>query len=276
MQEEIKRLEKITKDLRVLTFKMMKVAGSGHVGGSMSIAELIAVLYFNEMNINKSDPNDPDRDRFVLSKGHGGFTQYAALSMIGYIDEKELYRPYKVDSPIQGHPELGVFPGIDFGTGPLGQGISAAVGMAVGARIQKKDFRVYTIIGDGESHEGQVWEAAMSAAHYKLDNLVAFLDYNKLSLTGPIDSVMSLGDVPKKWESFGWHVMRINGHSVSEILESLKEAKEIKGKPVMIICDTVKGKGIAEYENQWNCHAVVLTEEQSDRYLHELENIKLD
>jgi len=252
-----KELERMANRLRIKVVKMMKKAGGGHIGGSMSIAEIISVLYFNELNINPKDPLDPNRDRFILSKGHACFTLYAALSEIGFITEDDLMTPYEVDSPIQAHPELGLCPGIDMGTGALGQGLSAGIGMALGARIKKRKYRVYVIVGDGEAMEGMVWEAAMATAKYKLDNLVAILDYNKLALSGTTQDVMPLEPIYDKWKSFGWHVIEADGHSVSEIMQALKTAKQIKGKPTIIIAHTVKGKMIKFCENKPECHAVI-------------------
>lgn len=275
MNDTRKRLEEIARELRIQVVKMMKVAGSGHAGGSMSVAEIVSVLYFHEMDINPNDPNDPDRDRFVLSKGHACFTVYAALAKIGYVAEEVLYKPYMVDSPVQAHPELGVFPGIDMGTGALGQGLSAGIGMALGARIQKRDFRVYVIVGDGESMEGQIWEAAMLASKYKLDRLTAFLDYNKFSLTGPVDEVMPLEPLADKWKAFGWHVIEVDGHSVTEILDALAEARSVKGKPTMIIAHTIKGKGMPKIEGKAESHAVMsFSAEEADRVISELSGAK--
>ena len=219
-KEEVKRLEQIATELRIQVVKMFEAAGSGHAGGSMSVAEIVSVLYFNQMRINPNDPNDPDRDRFVLSKGHSCFTLYAALAKVGILAEDALYHPYEVDSPIQGHPELGICPGIDMGTGALGQGLSAGIGMALAARMQKRDFRVYVVIGDGEANEGMVWEATMLAPKYKLDNLVAILDYNKIALTGPIEETIPLEPVRDKWKAFNWHVLEADGHSVEELLDA--------------------------------------------------------
>lgn len=270
-QEEISRLEQIATELRVQVVKMMEAAGSGHAGGSMSIAEMVSVLYFNEMKINSNDPNDPDRDRFILSKGHGCFTVYAALARIGFLKEEELYHPYEVDSPIQGHPELGICPGIDMGTGALGQGLSAGIGMALASRIQKKDFRIYVIIGDGEANEGMVWEASMLAPNFDIDNLVAILDYNKIALTGPIEETVPLEPVVDKWRAFGWHVLEVDGHSVAELLDALAEAKTIKGKPTMIIAHTIKGKGMSMIEGRRDSHAIaVFTPEDAKRTIDEL------
>jgi transketolase len=271
MAVDIKKLEKIATELRIQVIKMMKIATSGHAGGSMSIAEMIAVLYFHEMNINPDNPKDPDRDRFVLSKGHSCFTVYAALAKIGYVDEEVLYHPYEVDSPVQGHPEFGDFAGIDMGTGALGQGLSAGIGMALGARIQKRKYRTYVIIGDGESMEGQIWEAAMLAPKYKLDNLVAILDYNKMSLSGPLKEIMPMEPVTDKWRAFGWQVLEINGHSVGELVQALDEAREIKGKPTMIVAHTIKGKGMPEIEDIWQSHAISdFSPEEADKLINDL------
>ncbi len=255
-KEEVKKLNKIAAELRIQVIKMFAAATSGHAGGSMSVAEMVAVLYFHEMNINPDDPNDPDRDRFILSKGHSCFTVYAALARIGYVDEEVLYRPYQVDSPVQGHPELNDFPGIDMGTGALGQGLSAGIGMALAARIQKRNFRTHVIIGDGESMEGQIWEAAMLAPKYKLDTLVAILDYNRMALSGPLSEIMPMDPVTDKWRAFGWHVLEVDGHSVEELGDALETAKTIKGKPTMIVANTIKGKGMPEIENKWQSHAI--------------------
>jgi transketolase len=271
MSADIKKLERIATELRIKVIQMMEKATSGHAGGSMSVAEMVSVLYFHEMNINPKDPNDPDRDRFILSKGHSCFTVYAALAKIGYVDEEVLNHPYEVDSPVQGHPELNDFPGIDMGAGALGQGLSAGIGMALGARIQKRNFRTYVIIGDGESMEGQIWEAAMLAPKYKLDSLVAILDHNKMALSGPISEIMPLDPVTDKWKAFGWHVLEIDGHSVSELVEALAEARKIKGKPTMIVAHTVKGKGMPEIEGIWESHAIAdFSSEQAEKIIADL------
>jgi transketolase len=271
MTADIKKLEQIATGLRIQVIKMMKTATSGHAGGSMSIAEMVSVLYFHEMNINPDDPKDPNRDRFVLSKGHSCFTVYAALAKIGYVDEEVLYHPYEVDSPVQGHPELGIFPGIDMGTGALGQGLSAGIGMALGARIQKRDYRTYVIIGDGESMEGQIWEAAMLAPKYKLDNLLAILDYNKMSLSGPLEEIMPMDPVTDKWRAFGWHVLEIDGHAVSELVQALDKARSIKGKPTMIVAHTIKGKGMPEIEDIWQSHAISdFSPQEADKLINTL------
>ena len=271
MPVDIKRLERIATELRIKVIQMMEKATSGHAGGSMSIAEMVSVLYFHEMKINPDDPSDPDRDRFILSKGHSCFTVYAALAKIGYVDEEVLNHPYEVDSPVQGHPELNDFPGIDMGAGALGQGLSAGIGMALGARIQKRNYRTHVIIGDGESMEGQNWEAAMLAPKYKLDSLVAFLDFNKMALSGPISEIMPLDPMPDKWKAFGWHVLEIDGHSVPEIVQALEDARKVKGKPTMIVAHTVKGKGMPDIEGIWQSHAVTgFSSEQAKKLIDDL------
>ena len=274
MSADIKKLENIATELRIRVIKMMEKATSGHAGGSMSIAELVSVLYFHEMNINPEDPNDPDRDRFILSKGHSCFTVYAALAKIGYVDDEVLDHPYEVDSPVQGHPELNDFPGIDMGTGALGQGLSAGIGMALGARIQHRDYRTHVIIGDGESMEGQIWESAMLAPKYNLDSLVAILDHNKMALSGPVSEIMPLAPVVDKWKAFGWHVIEIDGHSVSEIIDALSKARKVKGKPTMIIAHTIKGKGMPEIENIWESHAI--TDFSADKAQKLIEELSCD
>jgi transketolase len=271
MSADIKKLENIATELRIRVIQMIEKSTTGHAGGSMSIAEMVSVLYFHEMNINPKDPNDPDRDRFILSKGHSCFTVYAALAKIGYVDDDVLNHPYEVDSPVQGHPELNDFPGIDMGTGALGQGLSAGIGMALAARIQKRNFRTHVIIGDGESMEGQIWEASMLAPKYELDSLVTILDHNKMALSGPVSEIMPLGPVTDKWKAFGWHVLEIDGHSVRELVKALEEARKIKGKPTMIVAHTIKGKGMPEIENMWESHAISgFTSEQADKLVKDL------
>ena len=272
MLADIKKLERIATELRIQVINMMEVAGSGHAGGSMSVAEIVSVLYFKEMKINPNDPDDPDRDRFVLSKGHACFTVYAALARLGILEKEALNHPYEVDSPIQGHPELGICPGIDMGTGALGQGLSAGIGMALAARIQNRKFRVHVIIGDGEANEGMVWEASMLAPVLKLDNLVAILDNNKIALTGPIEETVPIEPVVDKWKAFGWHVLEVNGHSVAELVGALSQAREIKGKPTMIIANTVKGKGMSMIEGARSSHAIaVFTPEDAKKTINELQ-----
>ena len=222
-------------------------ANSGHPGGSLSCTDIITYLYDAEMRIDPKNPKDPDRDRFVLSKGHCAPALYAALGLKGYFDINEMKKLRKIDSFLQGHPCIGHTPGIDMSTGSLGQGVSSAVGMALAAKIDGKDYNVFTVLGDGEMQEGQVWEALMSAAHYKLDNLCAFLDKNGLQIDGKVDDVMSLGDIEGKAKAFGWNVMTIDGHDFNEIERAVDSFKAHKGegKPFFVICKTHKGMGVS-------------------------------
>ncbi|HHF98385.1 MAG TPA: transketolase, partial [Candidatus Aerophobetes bacterium] len=225
--EDIKKLEEIARRLRVKVVKMIGKSGFGHAGGSMSIAELLTCLYFYEMRYDPKNPAWEERDRFVLSKGHAAPIFYAVLSEAGFIPEDILLTIHHPDSPLQCHPDMRLCPGVEVSTGALGQGLSIAVGMALGAKMRKKSFRVYTLMGDGEIQEGQVWEAAMSASKFKLDNLVGIVDYNKLELSGRVEEVMPLEPLYEKWISFGWHVIEINGHSFTQIMNALNMAKNI-------------------------------------------------
>ena len=229
-------------------------AASGHPGGSLSIADILAVLYFEEMNINPENPQDPDRDRFVLSKGHCAPVLYGILAERGYFPAEKCAELRKIYSNMQGHPDMKGIPGVDMSTGSLGQGISAANGMALAAKLDKKDYRVYTILGDGEIEEGQVWEAAMFAAHYKLDNLTAFIDNNGLQIDGDIAEVMNSYPIDEKFRAFNWHVITIDAHNYDEIRAAIAEAKAVKGKPTAIIAKSVKGKGVSFMENQAAWH----------------------
>ncbi len=247
-------------------------AKSGHPGGSLSITEILTYLYFNEMNIDPQNPSMDSRDRFVLSKGHAAPALYSVMAQRGYFPVEELKTLRKVDSRLQGHPSMKCLPGIDISSGSLGQGISAACGMALGAKLQNADFRVYTILGDGEIEEGQVWEAAMYAAAKKLDNLVAFVDNNNLQIDGTVEEVNSPYPIPEKFAAFGWNVIEINGHSYDEIEKALADARACEGKPTAIIAQTVKGKGVSFMENQVNWHGSAPNAEQYDIAMKELEN----
>ena len=265
------RLEDIANQTRIMVVQMIGKSGWGHIGGSMSIVELLTVLYFCEMNIDPKNPQWEDRDRFVLSKGHSCLSLYAILAQKGYFSEEILSTLDTVDSILQCHPDMKICPGIDMSTGALGQGISTAVGIALGAKLKGKNFRTYSIVGDGESAEGQVWEAAMCASKFKLDNLVAMIDYNKLTLSGKTCEVMPLEPFCDKWASFGWHVIQIeDGHSFTQIMDALNEAKTTEDKPTVIIANTIKGKGISFYENQVKSHTVTMTVEQVESALKEL------
>jgi len=267
---ETGELEAIARRVRIQVVKMIGCSGVGHLGGSMSIVEILAVLYFRELRIDPKNPEWPDRDRFVLSKGHGCTALYAILAEVGILTNEILSTLHQIDSPLQMHPERDVCPGIEMSTGALGQGLSAACGMALGARLKNKDFRTYVIVSDGESGEGQTWEAAMFAAKYKLDNLVAILDYNKHTLTDQVGKVMPLEPVRDKWTAFGWHVLEVDGHSVSSLMKAFAEAREVKGKPTMIVAHTVKGRGASFVEGKPQSHSVSLTRDQLEQTLREL------
>ena len=248
-------------------------AKSGHPGGSLSIAEIITYLYFKEMNIDPQKPDMPERDRFVLSKGHAAPALYSVMAQKGYFPVEELKTLRKVDSRLQGHPSMKCLPGIDISSGSLGQGISAACGMALGAKLKGADFRVYSILGDGEIEEGQVWEAAMYASAKKLDNLVAFVDNNNLQIDGTVEEVNSPYPIPEKFAAFGWNVIEIDGHSFEEIENALKAARDCKGKPTAIVAKTVKGKGVSFMENQVNWHGSAPNAEQYETAFAELKAV---
>ena len=263
-------LEKVANDIRIDIIESIHCGGSGHPGGSLSIAEMMAVLYFHEMNVDEKNPKWEDRDRFVLSKGHAAPAYYAALAERGYFDKAELKTLRHIDSMLQGHPDMKKVPGVDMSTGSLGQGLSAAAGMAHYAKRTGKDFRVYCILGDGEIQEGQVWEAAMSAGHFKLDNLIAFLDNNDLQIDGHVSDEMSVYPIREKFEAFGWNVIESDGHKVEELLEALEQARNFKDKPTLIWCKTVKGKGVSFMENQVGWHGGAINDEQYQTAMKEL------
>lgn len=263
-------LENISKLIRKDIVTMLTESSSGHPGGSLSIADIMSVLFFEEMNIDPNDSKNPDRDRFVLSKGHAAPALYSALARRGYLDIEELNTLRKIDSRLQGHPNMNDLPGIDMSTGSLGQGISAAVGMALAGKLDKKNYRVFTILGDGELEEGQVWEASMAAAHYKLDNLTAFVDNNGLQIDGNIEDVMNPGPIDKKFEAFGWNVLNINGHDFDQIRYAINKSKEIKDQPTVIICKTIKGKGVSFMENEAGWHGNAPNKEQCEQALKEI------
>ena len=264
------QLAKIANDIRIDIIKETHAAKSGHPGGSLSIAEILTYLYFVQMNVDPKNPTWEDRDRLVLSKGHAAPALYAALAERGYFPKEDLITLRKVDSHLQGHPSLKNTPGVDMTTGSLGQGISAACGMAVAAKIAGKDYRTYTIVGDGESQEGQVWEAAMFAAHYKLDNFCLIVDWNNLQIDGKITDVMDPTPHDKKLEAFGFHVISINAHDFNEIEAALNEAKTVKGKPTAIIAKSVKGKGVSFMEDQASWHGSAPNDEQYAQAVAEL------
>ena len=261
-KQKLDRLKKIAADVRLDILEEVHAASSGHPGGSLSIADILTYLYFEEMNVDPKAPKCPDRDRLVLSKGHTAPALYAVLAEKGYFDKAELKGLRHVDSFLQGHPDMKGTPGVDMTTGSLGLGISAACGMALAAKIDGKDYRTYAILGDGETEEGQVWEAAMFAAHYNLDNLCVVVDLNKLQIDGPIADVMNPMPHDEKFKAFGFHVIVINGHDFDEIEAAFNEAKTVKGKPTAIIANTVKGKGVSFMENQVGWHGSAPNDEQ--------------
>lgn len=270
-EETIHLLKEKAKEIRKDIISMLEAAGSGHPGGSLSAADILAVLYFHEMRLDPANPSWPERDRFVLSKGHGAPVLYAALAERGFLPKDELLSLRKLGSRLQGHPDMKQVPGVEISTGSLGQGLSAANGMALSAKIDGRDFRVYAVIGDGECEEGQIWEAAMFAAHYKLDNVVAFLDHNGLQIDGPVKEIMSPEPLDEKWRSFGWNVEVIDGNCIESILTALDHARAVKGKPTMIIANTVKGKGVSFMENMVGWHGVAPKPEEAEKALAEIE-----
>ncbi|MBM6858951.1 transketolase [Clostridium saudiense] len=265
-----KELNSITKNIRKDIIQSIFSASSGHPGGSLSAVEILTTLYFKEMNIDINNPTWDNRDRFVLSKGHAAPALYATLSNKGFFPREELCKLRSFGSKLQGHPNMNYVPGVDMSTGSLGQGISTAVGMALAGKIDNKNYRVYTLLGDGELEEGQVWEAVMCAAHYKLDNLIAIVDFNGLQIDGDITKVMNPTPIDKKFESFGWNVLTVDGHNISELLESYKKAKDFKGCPTAIIAKTIKGKGVSFMENQASWHGTAPNKEQLELALSEI------
>ena len=272
-QNEMLDMKKHANNVRVGIIEAVYSAGCGHPGGSLSIADVITYLYFKEMNIDPSNPKMKDRDRFVLSKGHTAPALYAVLAERGYFEKEELKTLRKTESRLQGHPDMKGTPGVDMTTGSLGLGISAACGMALAGKIDNAPYRVYTIVGDGESEEGQVWEAAMFASHYKLDNLVCILDLNGLQIDGPIREVMNPTPHDEKFKAFGWHVIVIDAHDFNQIEAALAEAKTVKGKPTVIIANSVKGKGVSYMENKCEWHGQAPKEEQYNVAISDLQKI---
>lgn len=268
--ELVSGLEARALNIRRDIIKMTSLAGSGHPGGSLSAADIVAAIYFHALKHDPENPKWKERDRFILSKGHAAPVQYAALAEAGYIERDLLWTLRKFRSPLQGHPDMRKVAGVEVSTGSLGQGLAIACGMALAGRLDGADYTVYTIMGDGESQEGEVWEAAMMAAHYKLDNLVAITDYNELQIDGSLAEVKDICPVPDKWRAFGWDVLCVNGHDMEEIVAALDEAKTIKNRPVMIEAKTVKGKGVSFMENRVEWHGVAPNQEQMISALAEL------
>lgn len=270
MIKNVEELKSLAKTVRGDIVSMLTESCSGHPGGSLSAADILTTLFFGEMNIDPKNPKDADRDRFVLSKGHAAPVLYSVLARKGYFPVEELNTLRKIGSRLQGHPSMKCLPGIDMSTGSLGQGISVVVGMSLAGKLDNKNYRVYALLGDGELEEGQVWEAAMSAAHYKLDNLTAFVDFNGLQIDGDITKVMNPSPIDKKFEAFGWNVLVIDGHNINEILSAIEKAKSCKGKPTVVVCNTIKGKGVSFMENQASWHGTAPSKEQCKQALAEI------
>ena len=272
--DRILELQKKATDVRLGAIEAVYNGSSGHPGGALSSADIIACLYFSELRINPKKPKDPSRDRFILSKGHSCPALYTAMAMRGFFDKKELKNFRHLGSLTQGHPDMKTMKGIDMSAGSLGQGFSVACGMALAGKINNQDYRTYVMIGDGESQEGQIWEATMFAAHYKLDNLCLIVDNNGLQIDGKVKDVMNVMPYPSKFKAFGWNVISIDGHNIQEILDAFDKARETKGKPTVIVAKTVKGKGVSFMENQAGWHGKAPNEEQYKQAKGELEAYK--
>lgn len=271
-EKEEKELSLIAAKVRINALDAVCAASSGHIGGSLSVTDILTVLYFDEMKVNTKEPKCADRDRLVLSKGHCTPALYGVLAEKGFFPKEELKNFRNIHSMLSGHAEYHV-PGVDMSTGSLGQGLSVAVGMALATRVDKSDYRVYAVLGDGEIEEGQIWEAAMSAGFYQVDNLVAIVDNNNLQIDGSITDVMSSYPIDKKFEAFNWHVINIDGHNISEIKAALEEARNTKGKPTAIVAKTVKGKGVSFMENVAGWHGKAPSQEQHDMAVAEIEKL---
>ncbi len=271
--ENVEELQKISKEIRKGIIEAVYSNKSGHPGGSLSIADIMTVLYFKEMDIDPRNPKDQNRDRLVLSKGHCAPALYSALSNRGFFDTQELQTLRNIESRLQGHPDMKKIAGVDMTTGSLGQGLSSANGMAIAGKLDKKDYRVYCILGDGEIEEGQIWEAAMASNKYKLDNLCVIVDNNNLQIDGTIEEVMSSYPIDEKFRSFGFQIINIDGHNIQEIIDAFDVAKNIKDKPTCIIAKTVKGKGVSFMENKAEWHGKAPNEEQYRQAMEELTGI---
>lgn len=270
MEDKIKFLEQKANELRKNIIAMIYKAQSGHPGGSLSLADIVTVLYYDEMNINSENPNWEERDRFILSKGHTCPVLYAVLAMKGYFNMDILWTLRKLGSILQGHPDMNKVPGVDMTTGSLGQGLSVGVGMAIGAKANNLHSRIFVALGDGETNEGQVWEAAMTAVKYKLDNLIAIIDKNNLQNDNYTSEVMPMENMDKRWKAFGWEVLEVDGHNIGELLDAFDKAKSLKGKPICVIANTVKGKGVSFMENVCNWHGMPPDDEQYEIAMNEL------
>jgi len=267
---DVKKLETIAQELRVAIVDMIHQAGSGHAGGSLSLCEILSVLYHAELKVDPGNPLDPERDRFILSKGHGAPALYGILAGKGFFPEEQLWTLRKIGSKLQGHPDMKKVPGIDISSGSLGMGISFGIGTCLGARLNGHAYRTYVVTGCGELDEGQNWEALMCAAKYGLDNLVVIVDYNKVQLDGTNEEIMPLGSLEKKLAAFNWHIVECDGHDVPGLMAALKEARETKGKPTVIVANTVKGKGVSFMEHDNNWHGKPINDEEHEKAIEEL------
>lgn len=268
----ISNLKEKARYLRIEVLRMLTDAGSGHTGGSLSAADIVTALYFYKMKHNPENPQWKERDRFILSKGHAAPILYAALAISGYFDRALLKTLRKLGSPLQGHPCSKMLAGVEISTGSLGQGLSISNGIALGLKLDGLPSRVYCLLGDGEIQEGQVWEAAMTSSHYRLDNLCAIIDNNGLQIDGHCCEVMHIEPIVNKWKAFGWHVIDIDGHDMKAIIEALNKADNVKGKPTMIVARTIKGKGVSIFEGKVRYHGVAPTQEELEIALKELES----
>jgi transketolase len=269
---DIEELKKVAKKIRVNILHMLTKSGSGHTGGSLSAADVAVAIYFSKMKFDPNNPKWEERDRFIMSKGHAAPLIYAIMAEAGYFPMETIDTLRKIESPLQGHPCCQKLPGIEVSTGSLGQGLSVANGMALGLRLDSNPARVFCIMGDGEIQEGQIWEAAMTASHYKIDNLCGVVDYNGLQIDGPVEEVMNINPVHDKWEALGWHVIDIDGHDMESIVRALDEAENTKGRPSVIIANTTKGKGSSIFEDKVEFHGVTPTQEEFDKAVKEINN----
>lgn len=269
-EELIRDLEAKAKTIRRDIISMLAAAGSGHPGGSLSSVEIVTALYFHVMRLKPEEPLWQNRDRFILSKGHAAPLLYAALAERGFFPVDELLTLRKLGSRLQGHPSWGMLPGVEASTGSLGQGLSIGLGLALAGRLDQRDYRVYVLLGDGESQEGQVWEAAMAAAHYRAGNLTAILDYNGLQIDGPVEKVMSPLPLPDKWRSFGWEVWEVDGHDFQDLLTAFEWAQGVNDRPSMIIAHTIKGKGVSFMEGMVDWHGKAPDKKLADQALEEI------
>jgi transketolase len=269
--DTVKSLRRMALQLRVDVVEMIGVGKAGHLGGSVSLGEIVASLYFHKMRFDPKNVTDPDRDRFLLSKGHAVLIQYAALIEHGVIPRAEIKQVKTLAGLLQGHPDMARTPGMEAVTGSLGQGLSIGVGMALGLRLDRRPSRVYVIMGDGELSEGQLWEAAMAAPRFHVDNLTAIVDRNRVQATGPTREIFDIPEIERKWESFGWHAITVNGHDVAQVLGALDAAEAVKGRPTVIVADTVKGKDISFAEHNAAFHNGIFTEEQYRQAMADLE-----